>query len=155
MLGALMFASKLVLDILPNIHLIAVFIAAITIAFRGKALWPLYVFIFITGLVNGFSLWWFPYLYIWTILWLVIMIIPKGSNPYVYMIVCALHGFLYGVMYAPFQALVYGFDFHGMVAWIAAGMPYDIIHGISNFVCGFLIAPMSKLLIKLKEKYLN
>lgn len=148
-LGAMMYASKIVLDVLPNIHLLGVFISSITIVYRQKALWPLYIFVFLTGLLNGFSLWWIPYLYVWAVLWLAVFLLPDHSSPLVYMIVCGFHGLLYGVLYAPAQALIFGLDFKGMLAWIAAGFPFDAIHGISNFICGMLIVPLANVLRKL------
>ena len=148
MLGALMVASKLAMDLLPNIHLIGVFICAITVVYRKKALYPIYVFVFLEGLLNGFGLWWIPYLYIWTLLWLAVMIIPKRvsakARPLVLMVLCSVHGFLYGTLYAPAQALLFGLNFRQTVAWIIAGLPYDCIHGISNLVCGTLILPIAK-----------
>ncbi len=156
MLGAMMFASKVLMDLLPNIHLIGTFIVAITVVYRQKALYPIYVFVFITGLLNGFATWWLPYLYIWTVLWGAVMLLPKKlpakAKPIIYSAVCALHGFLYGVLYAPAQALLFGLDFKGMLTWIAAGLPFDITHGISNFVCGLLICPLILLLKRLTPK---
>lgn len=146
MLGALMYASKLALEILPNVHLLAAFIMAETVVYRQKALYPIYTFVLITGLLNGFSIWWWPYLYIWTILWGAGMLLPKEMPkkvaPVVYMIVCSLHGFLYGTLYAPYQALMFHLDFKGMISWIIAGLPYDAIHGISNFFCALLVVPL-------------
>lgn len=146
MLGALMYASKIALEILPNVHLLAVFIMAETVVYRQKALYPIYTFVFITGLLNGFSIWWWPYLYIWTILWGAGMLLPKEMPkkvaPVVYMVVCALHGFLYGTLYSPYQALMFHLDFKGMVSWIVAGLPYDAIHGVSNFFCALLVVPL-------------
>ena len=152
MLGALMYASKILMDAFPNIHLIGTLITAITIVYRKKALYPIYVFVFLTGFLHGFANWWLPYLYIWTVLWGMVMLIPrrftegktKGAKlcPVAYMCVCAAHGFLYGVLYAPVQALLFGLSFEGMVAWIMAGLPFDITHGISNFCCGLLIMPI-------------
>ena len=156
MLGAMMYASKLIMDILPNIHLIGVFIVALTVYYRKKALYPIYVFVLITGLFSGFATWWVPYLYIWTVLWGVVMLLPqnmpKKIRPIIYMCVCAMHGFLYGVLYAPAQALLFGLDFNGMIAWIIAGLPFDITHGISNFFCGLLICPIISILGR-AEKY--
>lgn len=40
------------------------------------------------------------------------------------------------------QALLYGLSFKGMAAWIVAGLPWDFIHGISNFFCGILVMPV-------------
>ena len=55
MLGALMYISKVLLEFLPNVHLIGVFIVASTVVYRRKALYPLYIFVFLTGLLSGFS----------------------------------------------------------------------------------------------------
>lgn len=150
MLGALMYASKAIMEILPNIHLIGVFVIALTVVYRKKALYPIYTFVFITGIVSGFTTWWIPYLYIWTLLWVGAMLLPKKLpeklKPIIYMVLCALHGFLYGTLYAPMQAILFGLDFEGMIAWIIAGLSFDITHGISNFFCGVLIYPIVKLL---------
>lgn len=155
MLGALMYISKMVMEFLPNIHLVGVLIMAYTLVYRKKALYPLYVFVLLTGLLNGFNTWWIPYLYIWTVLWGVTMLLPQKMPqklaPVVYMVVCSLHGFLYGTLYAPAQALFFGLDWKGTIAWIIAGLPYDAIHGVSNFVAGVLILPIASV-IRLAEK---
>ncbi len=146
MLGALMFSSKILMEFLPNIHLLGVFTMAITIVYRAKALYPIYIYVFINGLYAGFNVWWVPYLYIWTILWGVTMLLPRNLSkkvaPIVYAVVCALHGFLYGILYSPAQALFFGYDFKTAVAWVIAGIPFDVIHGISNLFCGMLILPI-------------
>ena len=146
MLGALMYASKLVMEAFPNIHLIGVFVVAITVVYRKKALYAIYTFVLLTGIFGGFSLWWLPYLYIWLPLWGAAMLLQKNMSRkkavIVYMITCAAHGFLYGTLYAPAQAILFGLTFEGTIAWIAAGLPFDCVHGISNFFCGFLIMPV-------------
>ncbi len=146
MLGAVMYASKLIMEFAPNIHLIGVFTIAFTVVYRKKALYPIYIYVLMTGIFNGFATWWIPYLYVWTALWGAVMLlpvnIPKKVQPVLYMLVCAAHGFLYGTLYAPAQALLYGLTFPKMIAWIVAGLPFDCIHGISNFFCGILIIPI-------------
>ena len=47
MLGALMYASKMALEFLPNVHLLGVFTISMTVVFRKKALYPIYVFVFL------------------------------------------------------------------------------------------------------------
>ena len=154
MLGAMMYASKMIMEVVPNVHLLGMFTVAFTAVYRKKALYPIYVFVFITGLMNGFATWWLPHLYLWTALWGMTMLLPKGIpekwKPLVYMVVCALHGYLYGVLYAPAQALLYGLDFKGMLTWIGAGLPWDFVHGTSNFLCGVLIYPLTKLLQRME-----
>lgn len=155
MLGAVMYASKMIMEIAPNIHLLGVFTIAFTVVYGKKALYPIYVYVLMNGVFCGFATWWIPYLYLWTVLWGVVMLLPKKMpekiKPLVYMIVCAMHGFLFGTLYAPAQALLFGLSFKAMIAWIVAGLPFDFIHGISNFFCGMLIVPVISAL-KLSEK---
>ena len=142
MLGAVMYASKVLMDVFPNIHLLGVFTMAFTVQYRRKALYPIYIYVLILGLFSGFPAWWVPHLYLWTVLWGATMLLPMPPKvkPIVYMAVCASHGFLYGTLCAPAQALLFGLD--GMAAWIIAGLPFDLIHGVSNFCAGALILPI-------------
>lgn len=152
MLGSLMYASKVIMEAAPNIHLLGVFTIAFTVVYRKKALYPIYTFVLLNGLFSGFAAWWIPYLYLWTVLWGITMLLPKNMpkiiKPVVYMTVNACHGFLFGTMYAPVQAFLFGLSFDRMVAWIIAGLPFDFIHGISNFFCGLLIVPIISVLNK-------
>lgn len=157
LLGALMYVSKLVMEFAPNIHLLSAFTIAFTLAYRKKALYPIYTFVLIQGIMAGFALWWIPYLYIWTVLWGAAMLLPRNMKPAVQTVVCCLlcsaHGFLYGTLYAPAQALMFGLNFEGMIAWIIAGFPFDLIHGVSNLFCGLLIMPVVKVLKRAERGY--
>ena len=156
MLGSLMFVSKLVMEFLPNVHLLGTLTVLYTVVFRAKALIPIYVYVLLNGLYAGFSMWWIPYTYIWAILWGVAMLLPRRMPDrvaaIVYPVVSSLHGFLFGTLYAPLQALMFGLDFRGMIAWIVAGLPFDLIHGASNFAVGLLILPLSRVLHRLAGK---
>ena len=157
MLGAVMFTSKIVMEGLPNIHLLGVLTIVYTIVYRKKALVPIYVYVMLNGLFAGFNLWWLPYTYIWTLLWGVTMLLPQKMSRKVSIIVssviCSLHGFLYGILYAPAQALMFGLNFKQTVAWVIAGFPFDMIHGISNLALGLLIVPLSEVLSNLSSKH--
>lgn len=157
-LGTLMFLSDILMEILPNIHLVGMLTILYTVVYRAKALIPIYVYVFLNGLFYGFALWWVPYLYIWTVLWAMTMLIPKNIPPkiaaVVYPLLCAIHGISFGLLYAPFQALAFSLDFKGMLAWIAAGLTFDITHCISNFVSGLLVLPLS-LVLKKAEKMVH
>ena len=152
MLGVVMFISKYLTEALPNVHFLGMLTMTYTIVYRKKALIPIYVFAMLIGIFNGFALWWIPYLYIWTILWGITMLLPKKMNKKVaipvYAVVCALHGLSYGTLYAPAQAIMFGYDFKTMLTWIGAGLYFDIIHAIGNFALGFLIIPLSEALQK-------
>jgi len=148
--GALMFTSKIMMVALPNIHLLGMLIVTLTAVFRWKALVSIYIYVLLDGLFAGFALWWVPYLYIWTILWGVVMLLPKRMPQaiacVVYTTVCAFHGLLFGVLYAPFQAWVYHLGWEGMLAWIASGFVFDLLHFIGNLGAGLFIMPAVELL---------
>ena len=155
-LGALMFASKIVMEAFPNIHLLGVFIVSFTLVYRSRALFPIYIFVALQGLFSGFATWWVPYTYIWLPLWGAVMLLPKNMPkkiaPFVYMTVSGLHGLLFGILYTPAQALLYGFSFDLTVKWVIAGLYFDAIHGVSNFLCGTLIVPVTTVLRRLEKR---
>ena len=151
-----MYASKMIMEVAPNVHLLGVFTIAFTVVYRKKALYPIYTYVLLNGIFCGFATWWIPYLYLWAVLWGATMLLPKRIpekiRPLVYMLLCAAHGFLFGTLYAPAQALLYGLSFQKMIAWIISGLPWDFVHGVSNFFCGILIVPVIKILTFLENK---
>lgn len=154
-LGALMYCSKIIMEWAPNIHLLGMFTMTYTLAYRAKGLIPIYVYVFLNGLFSGFAAWWIPYLYLWAILWGVTMLLPKKMPDkiaaFVYPVVCGLHGLAFGTLYAPAQALLFGFSFKQTLAWIISGLPFDAIHAVSNLCAGLLVLPLTKLIRKLDK----
>ena len=150
LLGTILFCSKILMEFLPNVHFLAVLTVTYTIVFRAKALIPIYVYVFLNGIYAGFAPWWVPYLYLWTLLWGAAMLLPKNMPKKiavpVYMGLCGLHGLGFGTLYAPVQALFFGMNWQGMLAWIAAGFPWDALHGLSTFCAGVLVLPLVALL---------
>ena len=156
MLAALMLCTKVIMEVLPNIHLLGMLTILYTLLFRVKALIPIYIYVFLNGLLSGFNAWWVPYLYIWTVLWAVTMLLPKKMPQKVGMIVypslCALHGLAFGILYSPAQAIMFGLSFEETVAWVLTGIPFDLVHMIGNFAVGLLILPLYKALSRIVEK---
>lgn len=157
MLGTMMFLSDILMEFLPNIHLVGMLTVVYTIVYRKFALVPIYVYVFLSGLYGGFGIWWVPYCYVWTVLWGMILLLPKKmpakiSVP-VYIAVCSLHGLMFGTLYAPFQALAFGLGFEAMLAWIISGLPFDFIHATGNLIAGILIVPLSTVLARLEGKF--
>lgn len=146
LLGTVMFVSKMLMEFLPNIHLLAVFTIAFTAVYRAKALFPIYVYVFLNGLIAGFNLWWIPYLYIWTVLWGAVMLVPrnlpKKVTYIIYTVLCVLHGICFGLLYAPSQALFFGLNFSQTFVWVIAGLPFDLIQAVGNGVLSLLIMPI-------------
>ena len=58
MLGALMYASKMIMEVAPNVHLLGVFTIAFTVVYRKKALYPIYTYVLLNGIFCGFATWW-------------------------------------------------------------------------------------------------
>lgn len=158
LMGALMFAGDVLLEMLPNIHLVGVFITVTTVAYRKWALLSIYVYVFLQGLLSGFNLWWIPYIYIWDFLWLFVILIPKklpdNIKNILYVAACALHGYLFGILYAPSQVwLFFDGDFSRMIPWLIKGIPADITHGTSNLILGTLFILPAVKILKLTNKY--
>ena len=156
MLGALMTVFDLVMNVIPNVHLSGVFIVAFTAVYRWKALFPLYVYVFLIGFFEGFGMWWFTYLYVWLILWGLAMLIPRRAPrplaAVLYGLVCALHGFAFGFLWIPTQMLFLHFTFDQALVWWSFGFfTADIPHGIGNLVGSILIVPLAGLIRKLDK----
>lgn len=153
MLGTIMFLSDLLMEALPNIHAIAMFIALFTLIYRWKALIPLYVYVALTGVYAGLAPWWIPYLYVWTPLWALMMLIPKNAPDKLKFILstvfCSLHGITFGLLYTPGQALLYGLNLQGMITWYLVGIPFDILSLVGNFTMSLLIKPIYKIMKKI------
>ncbi len=158
MLGALLFCSKLLMEWAPNIHFIALFIITFTLVYRAKALVPIYVFVLLTGVYGGFNVWWVPYLYIWLPLWGLAMLLPRRAPAWLLtalaMLAGALHGICYGALYAPAQAFFFKYDLQMTLAWILAGLPFDVMHAIGNFAACAAVYPLTRLLWLLEKRRL-
>ena len=157
MLGALMAVSDLVMNVIPNVHLGGMLIVVYTLVYRAKALFPIYVYVGLIGFFEGFGIWWIPYLYIWAILWLAVMLLPRKMPcwlaPIVYALVCAAHGFAFGFLWAPTQMLFFNYTWEQTMIWWKWGfITADLFHGIGNLVGSILIVPLSTLLYRLDRQ---
>ncbi len=153
MLGALMFCSRIIMQALPNIHLVGMFTVTLTLVFRAKALIPIYISVLLSAIYYSFSPWMIQDVYIWAVLWAIAMPIPKKAPRWILSVVCpvicSLHGFLFGILSAPAHALVFDLGFEEMIAWIVSGAIFDVAHGIGNLFAGLFIIPLSELIKKL------
>lgn len=159
MLGAMMFASKIALEWAPNIHMVGMFTMVYTVVFRAKALIPIYLYAVILFVFYGFAPWCVVHFYVWTVLWAITMLIPRGLPTKVlavlYPAVCALHGLMYGTLCAFTQVPIYygSFTPEKLLAYIASGLYFDVLHMLGNLGFGCLILPLSTLLMKLDRRY--
>lgn len=157
MLGAVMMVSDLLMNFLPNIHLVGVMIVVLTVVYRWKALFPLYTYVLLIGLSEGIGMWWLPYLYIWTVLWGMVMLLPrrmpKGVAFVAYALVCGLHGFAFGFLWIPAQMVLMSFSLEQALVWWRFGfVAADIPHGIGNLLGSTLVLPLVTLIRRLDRR---
>lgn len=160
--GALMAAvievCKLFMQSLPNIEMTSVLVILFTLYMSRPALYAIPVFILIEGLIYGFGLWWIMYLYAWPLLALITRACSRSDSAFFWACICGVFGLLFGLLCALpyfFIGLIGGGIAQGlrqMFAWWVAGIPYDLIHGASNFALMLaLYRPISNLLIRIPK----
>lgn len=128
---ALLFVLQVTTAFLPNIELVSVLIILYTLIFRWKTLYIIYTFALLEGVFYGFGIWWIMYLYVWTILFLIVHILRTNKSTIIWSVVSGIYGLSFGFLCAIPYLFVGGIG--AMITWWAAGIPFDIIHGISNF----------------------
>ena len=77
--SAILFGVQLAFAFLPNVELVSLLIILYTRHLKYRALPVIYVFVVLEGLVFGFGIWWFIYLYIWAVLFAMTMMMQKKS----------------------------------------------------------------------------
>ena len=149
MLGSLMYASKVIMEAAPNIPAWSLTIA-FTVVYRKSIVSDSY-FRFaerfiqrICSMVDSISVFMDRTL---GIAMLLPKNMPKIIKPVVYMTVNACHGFIRNHVRSCTGGLIRTqLRQNGcMDYW---GLPFDFIHGISNFFCGLLIVPIISVLNK-------
>ena len=147
-LAALMFGTQVAMASIPNVHLVAVFIILAATLFGWKALYSVFIFVLLEGLMYGFGLWFVSYLYIWPLLAIVAVLCSRNTSRIFWAVVAGIFGLIFGALCAIPYFIAGGWA-AGVAYWVA-GIPYDFIHCVSNAVLTFfLIAPMQKLCMKL------
>ncbi len=145
MMVAIIEVCKVVLMGLPNIELTTFWVIMFSIYFGNKVFWAIPVFILLEGTMFGFHIWWFMYLYMWPSLALLARILKRIDSVMVYSILSSAYGFLFGFFCAiPYVVIgtVEGGVVNGLYTaftWWVAGIPYDLIHGVANFVLMFVL----------------
>ena len=148
LLAALMFASKVALSGLPNIHLNAVFLILITVFFGWKALYTVSVNVLLEGLIYGFTVWWIGYLYAWPALVVVAMLFRQNRSILIWAVI---HGLLFGpMMYLVYFLINRGWQMF-FTMWVS-GIPYDLAHCTGNFV---LVLVLYRPLYKVMDMLMN
>jgi energy-coupling factor transport system substrate-specific component len=148
LLGALLIIIQVGLGFLPNIELVSLFILVYSLVFGKKALYMIYIFVLIEGVLYGFGIWWIIYLYIWTILWLLVMLFRKNSSLIYWAIIAGVFGLFFGALSSIPYFFIGGIEM-GFTYWVS-GIPFDIIHCISNFIVTLILfKPLTSIIKRL------
>lgn len=140
-----MYVSQIILAPLPNIEIVSLLIILITRKFSLKTLYSIYIFVICEIFTYGLSMWVINYFYVWTFLWLAIFIIRKIDDMWVYSIISALFGILFGTLCSIPYFFIGGAS--GGIAYIVSGFWFDIMHCFGNFIVTIVLyKPLTKVM---------
>lgn len=147
LLSAILYVSKVALEFLPNVELVSLLTILYTLVFGKEAFLIVTVFNLFELIQWGFGTWWVSYLYVWPLLVLITLLLKKFIKEefLIWSVVSGLFGLIFGSLFAivylpvdPAYALAY---------WIS-GLPWDVWHGVCNFVLMLVIGKPLYLLLK-------
>lgn len=151
--AGLMFALQVAMGPLPNIEPVSLMILVMSLVFGLKALWSVLVFVLLEGLMYGFGLWWFFYLYAWPLLVVITALLKNKIRES--SLGCALLSGAYGLFFGFLYALIFLFSGGFSAFWTCwvAGIMFDIVHCVANFALAFVLAdPLVRLLEKCRNR---
>lgn len=150
LLGSILFVGQLAMSPLPNIEPVTTLIIIYTLTYKKKAFFSIYIFVLLEGLLFGFGIWWISYLYIWSILALLVLALRRLDNAILWAVVSGMFGLLFGAL-CSIPYLISGGVGAAFAYW-SAGIPYDILHCGGNFVLTLVLYnPLIRLLKKFAQ----
>lgn len=151
---AIIEASKAALLWAPNIELTSFWIVMFTLYFREKIIFVVPVFTVIEGMLYGFHLWCFMYLYIWFILSFITYLFRNMNSAVGWGIISGLFGLFFGFLCSFVYFIIglpqgIGHAVRYAFGWWVAGIPYDMPHAAGNFIIMLVLyRPISKIMKK-------
>lgn len=153
-MSAILVAVQVALSFLPNIELVSLLIIIYTLVFGRKTLYIIYVFVALEGIIYGIGLWWINYLYIWTILYIIVMLLRKQNSPYIWVTISGFFGLIFGALCAIPNLFISGIG--AAISYWIAGIPFDIIHAVGNFAVALLLFhPLYRVLDGINKRTTN
>ena len=123
---ALIEVSKFALSGIPNVELTSFWLIMFTLYFGWRIVAVVPVFILIEGAMYGVQLWWIMHLYAWPL--------------HVFGALCAIPYFFIGLTSGGVSSGI-----STAVTWWTAGIPWDFVHCIGNFIIILVLYnPVSK-----------
>ena len=145
-LGAVLLVSQIALAPLPNVEVVSLLVVLFTLVLGRYMGYTLAVFVLLEGVYYGFGMWWISYLYIWAILAVVAYVFRKMDSRLGWALLCGFYGLIFGTLTSIPYFITGGIG--GGIAYIVSGIPFDLIHAVSNFLLAFLLLPVLRKLLK-------
>lgn len=154
LLSAILLIGQLGMAFLPNIEPVSFLIIAYTLVYKKRVFPIIYAFVILEGLIFGFGIWWVSYLYIWSILALLVLLLQKTDSAILWAVIAGAYGLAFGAL-CSIPYLISGGPGAALTYW-AAGIPYDILHCAGNFVITLVLYhPVLHVLKKLHASQLE
>ena len=156
MMVAVIEVCKVMMMGLPNIELTTFWIILFTLYFGNKVFYMIPVFILIEGTMFGIHIWWIMYLYMWPALAFITRRLRNSDSVWTFSLLSGAFGLLFG-FFCVIPYVVIGTTEDGILGglyagftWWVAGIPWDMVHGVSNFILMFVLyRPIRNLMNKL------
>ena len=146
---ALVEAVKWALQAVPNVELVTLLFMVFAVTYGRKTCIAALIFTGVETVIWGPHIWVIMYLYIWPLLIFIAYFMGKKGLPdwcFVFL------GGFYGLFFGMICAVPYVF-FGGIkvaVGWWIAGIPFDILHCVSNTIlCLVLFKPLRRALTRI------
>lgn len=148
MMIAVLEVSKAALSFLPGVEIVTLLVILFTRAVGRRAYLVVGAFVGIECFLYGLGLWTLMYLYIWPLLVTLALAFQNQTSPLFFSIFSGIFGLVFGMLCAIPYLFLGGL--HTAVGWWIAGIPVDLVHGITNFLlCLLLFRPLSSALTRL------
>ena len=146
MMTAIIYACKVALESIPNVELVSFLTIMYAISFGIDAIFAVTVFNLLELVQWGPGTWWISYLYVWPLLAVITIVFKKKlrSEPLYWAILSGVFGLFFGSLFA---VLYIPIDVKYAATYFISGLPYDVLHCISNFIIMLILfKPINKLL---------
>lgn len=155
MLSATLTSGKMALSFLPNIEIVTLLFMLYTCVFGARKTLIISIIFSTTEIFfYGVQTWLLVYYFIWPLLiFLSSLLFKTTDSEWAFSVFGLIFGLSFGFTFAVFESFFYGLSY-GIVYW-TRGIPFDLIHGASNFIVILLLyKPLLKLLMQLRNKYI-
>jgi energy-coupling factor transport system substrate-specific component len=132
---------------LANVEPVTLLLMLYTLCLGGKVVYILAAYLLLEGCFYGFGLWWIMYLYTWPLLAFLTYRLRRQQSVWPFAILAGAFGLCFGALCSIPYLFLGGVP--TAFAWWVAGIPYDLVHCVSNFlICLVLFTPLRRCLTK-------